>query len=529
MVSPTPNLTGSESSRKPPSRRTVVNASFLLIAGSALYLYLNLFMFPTVAVAPYKDAANCMENAIRILCGQVMYRDFFQFTGPGTESVYWLFFHIFGVRAWIGDALLVALGTALAWLSVVISRKVLKGSQVYLPGVLFLTFMFRSMPDAKEAWFAMLAVMAALAVVLGGRSLRRLAVAGVLCGVASCFNQVSGVAGVLAICVFLHWGSRKVRGTSTPLFLQQVILVAACLGTLVAGTAYFAWKAGLGRFFYCTVVFGSKYYRADIRWNSFAAYFSILEIPRFHPWWRLPALFAYLFPHLLLPLVYVLLVVAWWWRKVVSERSKPALMLISLYGVFLFLIIAVPAPGSGSLALVSLPGLVLLVWLATTWGKFGRVLTNLLWLGGLLLALGTAAYTQVRWRGYLNTPVGRMAMLDRPTFEKCRWVIQKIRPGRTLYEGGDRIMYFVLGLPNPAPVPFITGTDYTRPEQVQDVITALKTKPVQFVFWQPDLIDAGVPSSQNHLGPLRDYLLKHFHLATTFEDLDQVWERNQDP
>ncbi len=483
-------------------------------------------MFPAVPVAPANDAALYMENAVRMLHGEVIYRDFFQFTPPGTECVYWFLFRIFGIRAWIGDAVLVLLGTGLAWLSLAISRKILKGRMAFLPGVLFLTFMFRGVPDAKETWFGMLAVIAALALALEGQSLPRLAGVGALCGLAGWFSQTDGLAGLLAILAFLVWQGRNAPTAGKTRLHPTIVVAGVFVGTLIALNAYFAWMAGLGRFLYCTILFGSKYYSADVQANSLAAYFSVVILPRLHPWWRLSALVPYLFVHLLVPLVYLLFVAAWWRQKnSLPGASRGALMLINFFGVFLFLSIA-SAPIVYHLYAVALPGLMLLVWLGTTWGKFGRVFLSLLWLAGILSAIETVTYRQVRWRGYLESPVGRMAILDPGTFEECKWVQRHIKPGWTLYEGGSHTLYFVLGLPHPAPVPFITGTDYTRPEQVQELIEALKTRPVQFFFWQADLDVSGAPASQNHLVPLRRYLRSNFHAVRTFKDFDEVWERN---
>jgi hypothetical protein len=142
---------------------------------------------------------------------QVIYRDFFEFAPPGTESVYTTLFHWFGVRAWIPQAMLVLLGVGLTWLSVQISKSLLKGSAVFLPGFLFVTLVFRNALDGSHHWYAVLAVVGALAIVIKNRNPMRLTLAGALCGLAMWFSQTHGLAGVLGFGLgspFLHGGLR---------------------------------------------------------------------------------------------------------------------------------------------------------------------------------------------------------------------------------------------------------------------------------------------------------------------------------
>ena len=60
--------------------------------------------------------------------GQVIYRDFFELTFPGTQLVYLALFKTLGIRAWIPGALLLLFGVGLTWLSIVISKQVMTGA-----------------------------------------------------------------------------------------------------------------------------------------------------------------------------------------------------------------------------------------------------------------------------------------------------------------------------------------------------------------------------------------------------------------
>ena len=90
---------------------------------------------------------------------------------------------------------------------------------------------------------------------------------------------------------------------------------------------------------------------------------------------------------------------------------------------------------------------------------------------------------------------------------------------------GDQLVCFALGLRDPAEIDFITPTDYTRPEQVANVMHALERERVRYVLWYVGL-DSPPADAQDHLAPLRAYLFSRYRMVKTFGDGDQVWERN---
>jgi len=74
-------------------------------------------------------------------------------------------------------------------------------------------------------------------------------------------------------------------------------------------------------------------------------------------------------------------------------------------------------------------------------------------------------------------------------------------------------------------VPFATNTDYTRPEQVQDVIEGLEQRRVRFVLWSLRLdMHQWNSTAADHLGPLRLYLRTHYRVVKVFSDGGQAWE-----
>jgi hypothetical protein len=178
------------------------------------------------------------------------------------------------------------------------------------------------------------------------------------------------------------------------------------------------------------------------------------------------------------------------------------------------------------LAAESPPAIILLVWLLETRGR-NHALIKLLWACGLTLATAEPLVTQLRPAYVLNLPAGRIAFSSPEQRDKYAWLGAHTRPSDLLLDGATLPrVYFPLNMRNPVRVPFLTTTNYTRPEQVEEAIHSLETKPVSLIIWS---VDVDVPEDTHdrgdHLAPLRDYIRHHFREVKTFPDGDQVWER----
>jgi hypothetical protein len=145
-------------------KRFAHKAVLWFLAGVFCFLYLLLFVPPVGPFFLAGDVSVYLLNAARMLHGQVIYKDFFQFTTPGTELVYLALFRWLGARAWVPSAMMLLLGVGLTWLSVLISRKVIHGSAVLLPGALFLTCSFYRALDPTHHWYSILCVTGAVAI-----------------------------------------------------------------------------------------------------------------------------------------------------------------------------------------------------------------------------------------------------------------------------------------------------------------------------------------------------------------------------
>ncbi|MGD1105261.1 MAG: hypothetical protein ABSA59_24715 [Terriglobia bacterium] len=490
-------------------------------------LYLNAFILPHTPIYEGDTAPIYLLEATKMLEGQVIYRDFFQFTLPGTQVFYLLLFKLFGVRAWIPSLVWVVLGIGLAWTCVVISKQVLSGASVYLPSLLFLGLAFFSEPDPNHHWFSILACMAALAVLMPKRSLSRWAAAGALCGLSTLFTQSRGIVAIVGFAAFLLWECRTKKQGWGWLVKAGMYLVIPFLATTLPVMAYLAWKVGASLFFNCTVVFLMKYWSKWF-WGTIHVYGADLPID-------LPlglevgALLMWIFIHLLVPFVYILFY-AQYRRRAIAHPEEPwdRVMLICIVGLFLFLGIAL-SPVWFRLISVALPALILYAWLVKAPAKLPRALTRLAWAGGVLALVSQPAVVQTGWKGYIDPPTGRAALLDPDRYEKYRWLLAHTHPGDFFFQADDCDEYFLLGLRNPAEVSFVTDSIYTRPEQVQNAVDMIEKHRVRFVMWSAWL---DVPRSPGGDGsaesPLRAYLRIQYHPVRGFDDqLEEAWERNQ--
>jgi hypothetical protein len=488
-------------------------------------LYLNAFIFPHTPIYQGGTAAIWILDATKMLQGQVIYRDFFEFSLPGTQVLYLLLFKWLGVRAWIPSAVWVALGGGLAWTCVVISKYFLTGASVYLPSLLFLGLGFFSEPDPTHHWFSTLACMVALALLMAERSPSRLAAAGVLCGLAALFTQSRGIVALAGFATFLLWECRKKKQGWGWVVKAEMYLVLPFLATTLPVIAYLVWKVGFGLFINSTVVFLLKYWSKSF-WGSIYVYGA--DLPDVALWLEGPALLLWLYMHLLLPFVYLWFFVRYS-RQAIAHPEKPwdRAMLLSIVGFFLFLGIAF-SPVWLRLISVAPPALILFTWFTKSPSRIARAVMRLAWAASLFAFASQTIAVQTGWKGYLDAPTGRAALLDSGQYEKYRWVLEHTHPGDFYFQADDCDEYFLLGLQNPAEVPFVTDSAYTRPEQVQNAIEMLEKHQVRFVMWSAWLDVPRHPGADGSAAPLRLYLRAHYHPVREFDDqYAEVWERNQ--
>lgn len=516
--------------------------SSLLVLASSLYLYCFAFFPPFVPVySGIGDYLLYLAPAQRMYEGELIYRDFFEFIGPGLTLVNLSFFKLFGLRPWVPNLLMVLLGAGLVWVGIAIARKLMNPWIALLPSTLFLIDARYDLSDPGHHWYSSLAALAAVAVLIPRRTLPRIAVAGCLCGLSACFTQTRGLAAAVGFIVFLWWESRQLQTGWRKFFLNTAWFSAGFVAALLLVNGYFIWQAGPARFFWCTVVYVLTYYRKQADWNTFLVLKGSLIGGAAAPYSLrfFENIAKALFNIAATPCICILVLARYLFK--LSKNSwedwnRP--VLLAIIGLFLFLSMA-PAPAPPRIVPISLFGFILLVWLLDsrgkdTHGKLARSLLVVCAVGVVVAAAYTVIWSRPDEAAILTAARGKIGVSDegQDLIAEYQWVQQHTQPGEFYYEAEFPIITFFLDLRNPTPIPQITNNGYTTTQQVQDVIAGLERHRTHYIAWNVRYLDR-IPDWENpsdaHLQPLRDYIRAHYNLVKVFNDPgDEIWERRPD-
>ncbi|PYV11640.1 MAG: hypothetical protein DMG23_03695, partial [Acidobacteria bacterium] len=351
-----------------------------VLVGIGLFLYFRTFIFPYTPIYQGDNAPVFLLEARRILEGEVIYRDFFEFIFPGTQVLYALLFKLFGVHLWIPAAMLVVLGLVLSGLMFAISARLMPAKSALLPGFLFVTLAFGN--------------------------------------VAACFTQSRGALALLGFGVFLVWECHAGRRGRRWLAKSEACLLSSFLAVVAPFVGYFVFKVGFGRFFYCTFTFIRRYYSFFDR-NNLGVY--MVDVPAYEGILEWPAVAIWLFIHALVPLAIVLFFVRFW-REAAAHREEPwdRLMLVGVTGLASFLAIA-PAPNWFKVCTASLPALILFVWFVRSEKPSHRAARIVLWAVGLGAFFLMPVMVQTDWHRRIEGPAGSAAVLEPERYEKLAW------------------------------------------------------------------------------------------------------------
>ena len=490
------------------------------------FLYTQLFQLPFTPIYFDGDVMIPVTDAMRMLDGQTIYRDFFQFVTPGTEVVYAFLFSVFGAKVYVINTVILLLGMAQVGLIWFFSRKLLTGYAVFLPATIFLTVGFRLFGiDGSYRIFSSVFGLAAVAVVMRAQTHRNLMIAGFLCGVSSFFGQQRGVLVVGAILSFLL--SRHISSgfQLRKCFIDGVSISAAFLLTILATQSYFVWQAGIDNYYLSVFAFVAEHYRHDPM-NRLSAYMS--EIPAFHIYMAgnsilstafsyLRANFATYFYYLLIPPIYVIFLI-WRWltgSATLDKARNEVLWLLWFSGIFLA--IGVAAPTAGRLYQIAIPGLVILVFLLSRVNLFVRVSPVVL---SLLAVLGCSyvLQRQITSKYSLQMPAGECSFLNESAYSRYKWIGENTRPGDLLYEAHHPDFYFPFQLKNPTRMSLIRDNEYTPQSQVDSVVLALKQTRPKYIVW-PDgwSKDADKRQAGDHLESLSAFIQQKYRKLNVFQ------------
>jgi hypothetical protein len=499
----------------------------LAILLALLYLYLLLFVpLRTPIDVGLGDDRLFLEEARRILDGQIIYRDFFEFYFPGVDLFYALLFRIFGVRAWIPNLCLLALGMGLVWTGIVLSRKLVSGPSAILPGLLFLWISYRLYLDAVPHWYAILLIMIATAVLIEARSPMRLMLAGALTGLAACFAQHHGAFAAAGLAAFVLWEGRRDDDGWRQISRRELCLLVPFGSIVGLCVVYAVRQAGFNLFVSSTILFPLKYWSfLDVnRWSENTVTEIGSELLHHH----LPQLRLMLLV-ILVPGIY-LVAIAGYLRLATTTTSLNLdwrrIILLSTVGLAMFASI-VNAAVFWRMAAVSLPAMVIAVWMVERGaGAKGMVA---LWAITLAFMIRDVRRAQTSWTTILDTPAGRVALVPDDPTSLYQWLALNTHPGEYVFEAAEWDIYFWFGLQNPTKLHRLYANGFTRPEQVADAIEDLEARKPRLIVASDDLDTATYPGATDHLGPARIYFHSHYRKLQTFVDNStgriSVWER----
>ncbi len=518
----------------------------VLFIASFVYIYLHLFQFPYTPIYFEGDHLLALSNALRLLDGEVMYRDFFHFTPPGTELYYVVLFSIFGVKMWVVDLTIVALGMAQIWLIWFFARRIFSGLYIYLPAVVFLAVGFHVLgPDGSNRLFSVVFVLAGVAVLFNVRSIPNLALAGALCGLSSFFVQPRGLLGIVGIAIFLLWENYQ-YGFNLRALVREIFCLSFAFGLVIFATQiYFVWQTGFSTYYFDMVTFILNNYRHDPM-NNLAAYFG--DLPNFGKYLEVlsppAAVFRFIrawiplfFYYVIIPLVYFVFLFVVWKRKKdqISYEQKARLMLLCMVG--LALAAGVSAPTAFRLFQVAIPGIIIFVWLVQQY-NFSRKFVPASFLAMILLIFAYAAQRQLVTKYYMDLPVGRSAFLSAEVLAKYEWVKEHTHNGEVFYETHHPSFYFPFNLKNPTPIYLVRDSEYTPYFQIESIVHALENDPPNLIVWEGSYSkDAASRLPGDNVELLWEYISKNYEMKAEFRSFGeynlgserdaQMWERKK--
>lgn len=507
-----------------PSSLWYLRGEVVFLFGAFLFLYTQLFQLPFTPYYFDGDQMISVSNGMRLLAGEVMYRDFFHLTTPGAEVVYAAAFAVFGIKVWVLNAVVLVLCLAIAYLTLLLSREVLSGVFVYLPATILLVVGFRPFyNDGSYRLFSMVFVLAAAVVLMKGRTALTIGIAGFLCGLASFFVQPRGVLAVAGILVFLVWESWREGSGIRKLAENCAVLLGPFLLAIFVTNSYFLWNAGFDNFYFSLVTFARNNYQHDPLSNSAAFFADIPELSRmmetFSPlsaisrYLRIaaPLLFFYF-----LPLGYFVLLVVRYFRKDLFESRKLEANLALLCAFGLPLIAGISAPSGFRFAHASMPALIIAVWLFSKI-RYSRALGTVVLCALVLIGAAYAIQRQMVEKHYLDLPAGRSAFLSKPTYEKYKWVGENTRPGEIFYEPYHPGFYFPFHLENPTPMYLIRDSEYSPKFQIDGVLSSLEKDPPEIIIWPTKWSKQDEQRAPgDHLGPLWEFIVTNYAPERSF-------------
>ncbi len=512
---------------------------YAAVIATGIFVYLLVFKLPFTPFLNESDHHMFLYEGMRLLDGDTMYRDFFQFTFPGTQAYYWLLFSIFGLKYWNLSATIVLIAILSVWSCLLVSKAVIENSLFYMPAVLFIFFGFRwNGLDGTHRMFSPIFVMLAIWILLRRSDVFGLMLAGMFCAFASFFTQQRGVLVVIAIAVFLVFDGLYLGRKGREIATSISVIAFSFLLVLLTLCSYFIFTAGPSDFFAATVSYPANYYHYA-SYNNFGVLSAdlkkSLDITDFSKTFSASGSIFYLF---ILPITYLVFGLLFLLKRKTQEwvfwRS---IVLTALVGGALTFTIT--APNTNRLFQISMPGLIVFVWLINYFGKEPKIWLSrfaprfLVGLTAIVTLLGMTQAYRIQTNQYqlLETPSGTLVYNPSEIIDKRYvWLMERTVPGDLVFEAYQPFIYFPLLLRNPTKYAQIWDSDYTRPEHVGETLSDLEAKRPRYILWNNDNNKPDESRlASDHMAPLSRYLQQNYRPASEIiensEGQIQIWER----
>jgi len=488
----------------------------LLAVISAAFLYLCLFVLPATPRLHPGDQFINFENARRMSQGEMLYRDIFQYTLPGTELLELPLIYIFGAKLALSSALLIAVGVIDVLLAFVLASSVLSVSDAILASLFFLGFGFHNALDATHHQFSILFVYAATAVIIKRRSAPALVACGTLLGLATVFTQTRALVAI-AVAIFVAWESRVNPEHERKLWRNELRLLVPFVLVVAAASAYVVGDASWEVFYRDVVKFPILYYRSGGS-NSFIS--SLFQ--DYYP--NLVGISRWIVLKLALPAIYPLFAI-YYWRAAKRGADAPprANVLLAVVG-FALLVTFSYAPLYVRLGTVSLPAIIIALWMLRQTGT--KVWRPVLWAATVLFLVWEPIHSQMQPYWLFDSRAGRLAAADPDTQAELAWLTEHTRPGEKFFATSDPVVYILMDLQNPTALPFIEPNDYTRPYQVLRLVKRLQEFRPRYIYWSFQPGDADQPGGR--LYPLSVELHNSYQPVKSLNG-SEIWELKPDP
>lgn len=481
-----------------PAGRPVPTRERLLVgAASALFLHLVLFRGVT-PIFPFAAGSNGVffDEGLRILNGEVMYRDFFEFLTPGTPYVNAAVIALFGPRIAAFGYLSVVIGATLAWLLHRLSARAVGPGYRLIPAVAFVVLVYAPFGLGNHKWPALAAGFGGLLLLLRSTSASASILSGALFGLSAVFTLDFGV-GMTAGAV-LYLLTDAVQGRR-----RAAAVVLGCLLSTGLAMSYFVAKAGLFTVIYDCLVFPLTRYRNE---NQFRV-----------------DLFDHLGPRTQAQLALCAAgIVSGVFFALVKRETDETTRLLSFVGLGL-IVATVHRPVTPAVAAIRCAPL--LIPLARGMELLGRSRPGPLRWGnlGLLTVLATGVtwgtvslIAQRQWMDPLTRETHRAGEVwVRSPLREVSWIETQTREGDAVFllpiKGG---LHFLSRTRSAVSIPYVMGSKNTL-EHIHRVVGEIETKRPAVGVWQ----------KTSDLPELYQAITKHYEAVGTAPDRNILFRR----